>query len=186
MSFDIYVLVPARSWPTARQLDDALVSAGYPLRLGARSDAAWNGPLAPVVAEPIRFTIQDENQARILGQPIGAQMEMPHDIAMPVILDGEELDPDFGMEAVSDTDHLNKKLREFEAGPVAEDGDQLVWFLHHVDQRNYNAGMYILAALILQFDGHGFEAQGTSHGREDFAKELLDSLYSDPVKNPFD
>jgi hypothetical protein len=185
MSFDIYVLVAAQSWPTARQLDDALVSAGYPLRLGARSDAEWMGPLAPVAAEPIRFVVRDENQARILDQPIGTQVEMPHEIAMPVILDGEDLDPDFGMETVFDAENLNAKLREFENGPAAESGDQLVWFSHHVDQRNYNAGMYILAALILRFDGHGFETQGMSHGQNAFAQELLDSLYSNPIKNPF-
>jgi hypothetical protein len=82
MSFDIYVLVPARSWPTARQLDDALIAAGYPLRLGERSDAAWKGPLEPVAAEPIPFIVQDANQAQIFGQPVGAQMEMPHETVM--------------------------------------------------------------------------------------------------------
>lgn len=51
MSFDIYVHLPARSWPTARQLDEALVAAGYPVRLGARTDTAWDAPLAPVAAE---------------------------------------------------------------------------------------------------------------------------------------
>ncbi|MEO7688445.1 MAG: hypothetical protein ABIS51_04100 [Sphingomonas sp.] len=184
MSFDIYVLVPARSWPTARQLDDALLEAGYPVRLGDRSPLAWDAPLAPVAAEPIRFTVQDANQAQILGQPVGAEMEMPHEIVMPVVLDDVVLDPDFCWETLTDVASLNSQLEDIQAGAVAEIGDHLVWFSHHVDQRNYNAGMYILAALILRFDGYGFEMQGASHGREAFVRELLESLYPEPVENP--
>src|SRR4051794_23169285 len=108
MSFDIYVLVPARSWPTARQLDDAIVAAGYPLRLGQRSDAAWASPLAPVHAEPIAITFQ---QAQALGLPVGAALELPYEVVMPVILDGIELDPDFGIDTVSDPVELNATLR---------------------------------------------------------------------------
>jgi hypothetical protein len=186
MSFDIYVLVPAQSWPTARQLDDALVAAGYPLRLGARSSVAWDEPLAPVAAEPIRFNVQDANQARALGKPVGAEVEIPREIPMPVVLDDVLLDPDFGMETITDPDAFNSREEDFQDGPVAQFGDYLVWFSHHVDQRNYNAGMYILSALILHFKGHGFERQGMSHGREAFARELLDSLYIDPVENPLD
>lgn len=185
MSFDIYVLVPARSWPTARQLDDALIAAGYPLRLGPRSTLAWDAPLAPVAAEPLRFIVQDANQAQALGQPLGAQVEMPYEIAMPVVLNDVALDPDFGIETLADAEAFNSRLTDFEDGPAAGVGDYLVWFSHHVDQRSYNAGMYILASLILCFDGHGFEMQGMSGGREAFARELLDSLYTDPVENPF-
>lgn len=104
---------------------------------------------------------------------------------MPVVLDGSALDPDFGMEAVTDAQALNAQLGSFQDGPVAELGDLLVWFSHHSDQRNYNAAMYILSTLIINFGGHGFEMQGMSHGRESFARELLDSLYPDPVENPF-
>lgn len=184
MSFDIYVVVPARSWPTARELDDALVAAGYPARLGERSASAWSAPLAPVPAEPIEFTVHDADQARALGQPVGTQMEMPHEIMMPVVLDDVVLDPDFGIDMLTDAASLNSQLTGMQADFAAEPGDHLVWFSHHVDQRNYNAGMYILAALILHFDGYGFEMQGMSHGREAFARELLDSLYPDPVENP--
>lgn len=185
MSFDIYALIPARSWPTARQLDRALLDSGYPVRLGERVDTAWEGLLAPVAAEPIRFFIQDANQAQLLGQPIGSEYEFPHEVVMPVTLDGIELEPDFGMEEVVGAEDLNARLSAFDGMPSAHDGDLLIWFSHHTDQRNYNAGMYILAALILQFDGHGFEMQGMSHGKETFAKELLDSLYENPVENPF-
>jgi len=186
MSFDIYVLVPAGSWPTARQLDDALVKAGYPMRLGNRAEAAWDAPLAPIPGEPIKFKIEDASHAEILGKPVGSEMEMPHEIPMAVVLNGVELDPDFGMEVVEDADAFNSRLLEFDDGPKAQNGDHLIWFSHHVDQRNYNAGMYILAALILSFHGYGFESQGMSHGREAFAKELLDSLYENPIENPFD
>lgn len=186
MSFDIYVLVPAGSWPTARELDDALVSMGYPVRLGARSPSAWEAPLAPVAAEPIRFIVENADQAKALGQPVGAQVEMPTELAMPVVLDGVMLDPDFGMEAVTDAEAFNARLSDFADGPSAETGDYLVWFSHHADQRNYNAAMYVLSALILKFNGHGFEPQGMSHGRKAFARELMDSLYPHPIENPFD
>lgn len=105
---------------------------------------------------------------------------------MPVALDGAALDPDFGMEMITDPEALNARLQEFADAPVAEAGDHLLWFSHHVDQRHYNAGMYILSALILKFDGYGFAPQGMSHGREAFVGELMTSLYPAPVENPFD
>lgn len=185
MSFDIYVIVPSHSWPTARQLDDALVSMGYPVRLGDRSPSAWEKPLAPVPVDPIRFIVENADQAEALGQPVGTQVEMPYEIAMPVVFGGVTLDPDFGMEPVADAETFNSRISGLADGPTAEAGDHLVWFSHHADQRNYNAAMYILSALILKFNGHGFEQQGMSHGRDTFARDLLESLYVDPVENPF-
>lgn len=185
MSFDIYVLVPARSWPTARQLDDAIIAASYPVRLGPRSAEAWEVSLAPVPAEPFRFVIQDANQANALGQPIGSEVEIPNEIAMPAVLDGTALDPDFGMEVIADLEEFNSRMADFKDVPLADAGDHLIWFSHHSDQRNYNAAMYILAVLILNFSGYGFEWQGMSHGRDLFAQELLDSLYENPVEDPF-
>jgi len=182
MSFDIYVLVRANSWPTARQFDDSLVAASYPLRLGPRSDEAWDAPLAPVPAKPIAISLE---QAQALGRPVGAPLEWSYDVGMPIVLDGIELDPDFGIEVVSDAEELNSTLRKFEGSPVAETGDYLMWFSHHVDQRHWNGAVYVLAAMILQFSGFAFELQGMSGGREPFANELFDTLYSDPVENPF-
>lgn len=105
---------------------------------------------------------------------------------MPISLNGVDLDPDFGIETVTEADAFNLRLADFEAGPGAEVSDQLVWFSHHVNQLNHNAGMYVLSALILQFEGHGFEMQGMTHGREAFARELLDSIYPNPIENPLD
>lgn len=185
MSFDVYVLVPAGSWPTARQIDDALIANDCPVRMGPRPASAWDAPLAPVPAEPIRYIVENPAQAAALGRSLGEQVEIPHHIVMPVVLDGAVLDPDFGMEAVTDSYALNSQLSSLQDGPVAALGDLLVWFSHHSDQRNYNAAMYILAVHIMKFDGHGFEMQGMSHGRALFARELLDSLYTDPAENPF-
>ncbi|RPF71430.1 hypothetical protein [Aurantiacibacter spongiae] len=182
MSFDINVHVPGHTWPTARQLDAALVELRFPARLGDRGADLWESPLAPVPLEPIITTITDQQHARLLGVEVGAPYSMPNEMVMPVLLDGDIRDPDFGIQSIDEPSELAEQMAELGAARPVAVGDRLVWFSHHTDPWNYNAAMYVLVALIRSFDGFGFELQGMSCGREDFASELLDSLYPDPAE----
>ena len=183
MSFDLYVLVPRDRWPTAQQLDNALAAEGFPVRLGARDGRNWNAPVAPVVGEPIKFIVQNAQHAEATGRAIGDTIEFPTETVMPLQLDGRELDPDFGIECLDDPANVNAQLKELGSDVVAMSGDYLVWFSHHSDPYNYNCSMYVLSALIRRFDAYGFEFQGMSHGREQFASELIGSLYQNPDEN---
>jgi hypothetical protein len=184
VSFDLYVLVPQASWPTARQLNDALAAQGLPTRLGERDDDQWDKPLAPVVGDSSYFTVETAEHAKLIGQPTGTRIPIPNEAAMPLILEGRKLDPDFGMTTLDDPAETNRDLVRLGSDVRAHAGDHLVWFSHHADQWNWNASMDVLATFIRAFDGYGFEFQGLSHGRESFASELLQSLYENPQENP--
>ncbi len=183
MSFDLYVLVPRDRWPTAHQLDEALAAEGFPVRLGARDGRDWNAPVAPVVGEPTKFLIQNVEHAEATGKAVGDTIEFANEIVMPLQLEGRELDPDFGIDCLADPADVNAQLKEIGADITAMVGDYLVWFSHHSDRFNYNASMYVLSALIRRFGAYGFEFQGMSHGQEQFASELLGSLYQNLDEN---
>lgn len=145
MSFDYFVAVHEKDWPTAEQVQLSLERLGYPLRLAeARS--------LPFAVADLRegLTVEFEGKLVVLE----AQIEQASDADDPESL--------FGY--IADCAAKNFKI---------SNGDYFLWLTFRSDADQIRAGLYLAAAMIHSFDGYGFENQAETHGGEDFAEQLL-------------
>jgi hypothetical protein len=145
MSFDYFVAVHRDKWPTARAVQTALEDLGYPLSLVLASDE----PLCVV-----RGTL-----------------------GLPVILDGRPVELETEIEEATDVDDP-ESLWGFIAKCAApqfaiSNGDYFLTLTFRSDADEIRAGLYLAAAMILSFNGYGFENQFETHGRADFANRLV-------------
>jgi hypothetical protein len=167
MSFDAHAIVPASRWPTFAQLNAAMAARGYPASLEGFDSA--DEPVRPVPSVDLRYGLTDEQISAFGALETGALVRMNEELVEPD-LNYWIIDPVIqdGLRPAFEQFHLPAK--------ILHAGDLLVTHCGHSLASTWNAGLYLIGSLILDFGGYGFELQGGAHGREAFAAELFDSL----------
>jgi hypothetical protein len=124
------VAVHRSNWPTMQALQDCIDRRGWPVKLGDATDPQWTKPLvkAPsALGIPVAFT----------DEPI-------------------ELEADFVTLEPDQTVAFNERLANIDAtAPRFEEGDQIVGLIFRANLKEYQAGFYLLSALIICFGGYG-------------------------------
>jgi hypothetical protein len=145
MSFDYYVAIRRDKWPTAAAVQAKLEQFGYPLDLEQTPDLPFSLP--------------------------------PDSFMVPTVLEGRSVGLEADIEQATDADDPESRFGYWakKAAPAFEisNGDYFLalTFRDNIDQ--IRAGLYLAAAMILGFEGYGFENQFETHGRVDFADQLL-------------
>jgi hypothetical protein len=145
MSFDYFVAVHRDKWPTAKAVQAALARLGYPVSLAAAPDEAFSVPR-------------------------GA-------FSLPVIFEGRPVVLEANTEQATDAidpESLWGYMAKCAAPSFAiSNGDYFLTLTFRSDADQVRAGLYLAAAIILAFDGYGFENQFETHGRGEFADQLV-------------
>jgi hypothetical protein len=145
VSFDYFVAVHERDWPTAASVQKALVNLGYPLRLAD--------------ATPVPFAVADFKE--------GLAVDFEGKRVLLEAYIEQALDAD-------DPESLYGYIAECSASNFEiSNGDYFLTLTFRSDADQTRAGLYLAAAMILSFDGYGFENQAETHGALDFAEQLL-------------
>lgn len=151
MSFDYFVAVHKHKWPTAKTVQTALERLRYPVSLSSAPDEAFSIP--------------------------------KRTFSLPVIFEGHPvvLEADIAQAAgANDPESLWGYIAKCAAPNFAiSNGDYLLTLTFRSDPDQVRAGLYLAAAMILAFDGYGFENQSDTHGGSEFAHQLL-AQASDP------
>jgi hypothetical protein len=152
MSFDYFIAIHRAKWPTGKAVQTALENLGYPLSLAS----------AP--SEPLSI---------VKGT-----------LGLPVVFEGRPVELEAEIEQATDIDD-HKSLWGYIAAHAAPkfsiaNGDYFLTLTFRSDANGIRAGLYLAAALIRAFDGYGFENQFETHGRAEFADQLLAEA-SDPA-----
>ena len=157
MSFDYFVSVHNDKWPTAKAVQTALERLGYPVSLASAPDEAFFIP--------------------------------KRTFSLPVIFEGHPvvLEADIAQAAdAHDPESLCGYIATCAAPNFAiSNGDYFLTLTFRSDPNQVRAGLYLAAAMILAFDGYGFENQSDTHGGSEFAHQLIveasdPSAFEDP------
>lgn len=145
MSFDYFVAVHNDNWPTAEAVQTAIERLGYPVSLASAPDEAFS-------------TAEDS-------------------LGLPVIFEGHPIVLEADIERATDANDPGS-LWGYIAGCAApnfaiSNGDYFLTLTFRSDADEIRAGLYLIAAMILAFDGYGFENQFETHGRAEFAQKLV-------------
>lgn len=143
MSVDFYVATPAANWPTAVAIEQCMVDHSYPVTI--KRFPALNG--GSVVADGVHASIEDKD-AYLQGQ----------------------LAPASALSA--DVDGINDRLSASGSSEAIKSDDVIMSFNIH-SPTEMRAATYLISALIVCFKGLGFEPQGNTSGRDDFAQSLI-------------
>jgi hypothetical protein len=144
VSFDYFVAVHNDKWPTAKAVQTALERLGYPVSLAS--------------APGETFSIAKGT------------------LGIPVIFEGHPVDLEADIEQATDAndpESLWGYIARCAAPNFAiSNGDYFLTLTFRSDPNQVRAGLYLAAAMILAFDGYGFENQFETHGRGEFADQL--------------
>lgn len=143
MSVDFYVAVPVASWPTAIALEKCLADHSYPVKI--KRYPVLDGDR--VVANGLLASI-DNKDAYLQGK-----------LSIASKLSAEVAD-------------INDRLRASGSSERFKLNDVVISF-NVVSPTEMRATSYVITALILCFNGLGFEPQGNTSGRSDFAQSLV-------------
>ena len=157
MSFDYFVAVHNDKWPTAKAVQTALERLGYPVSLASAPDGPFSIP--------------------------------KRTFKLPVIFEGHPLVLEADIAQATDANDP-ESLWGYIAKCAARNftisnGDYFLTLTFRSDPDQVRAGLYLAAAMILAFDGYGFENQSDTHGGSEFARQLLaeasdSSAFEDP------
>jgi len=145
MSFDYFVAVHRRDWPTAESVQLSLERRGYPLRL--------------VEAPAVSFKVENFREGLHVifeGRPVTLEADMEQ------ATDADDPDSLFGYIAECASKNF-----------TISNGDFFLTLTFRSDADQVRAGLYLAAAMILEHNGYGFENQAETHGGADFAHQLL-------------
>lgn len=147
MSTGYDVIVPKGRWPGVAALDRAMAARGFPVALVSQPD------------------------------PGAAVREVKRTLGLPVLLEGRriELEAMIGVFDPSPDDETNETLEMIGADFRATPGDHLFSVALRASPEEWTAASYVMATLVLDFDGYGYEMQAESHGRAEWAEELIDA-----------
>ncbi|WP_242115820.1 hypothetical protein [Sphingomonas lacusdianchii] len=143
MSVDFYVAVPAANWPTAAAVQQCMTDGGFPVAIKRFPTLDSAG----VVRDGVLVAI-DGHDAYLEGE-LAPAMLMPEDVKI-----------------------LNDRLSRVSASERI-DGKHAVLSIRISMPNEMRATAYVISALIICFDGFGFEPQGDTYGRKDFAQTLI-------------
>lgn len=143
VSVDFYVAMPAAGWPTAAAVQQCMGEHAYPLRI--KRFPALNG--GHVVTDGVLAAI-DGKDAYLEGELMAAS-------AMP-----------------ADVKDINDRLSASASRENIE-SDDAIMSVRVRSPSEMRAASYVISALIVCFDGFGFEPQGNTSGRADFARSLI-------------
>lgn len=145
MSFDYCVAIHKDKWPTAKAVQTSLEGLGYPVSL---------------VSAP--------------GEPFSTTKDA---YSLPVIFEGHPVVLEAEIEQATDADDpesLWGYIAKCAAPNFAiSNGDYFLSLTFRSDADQIRAGLYLAAAIILAFDGYGFENQFETHGHKEFAHQLV-------------
>jgi len=151
VSFDYFVAVHNDKWPTEKAVQTALERLGYPVSLASAPDEAFFIP--------------------------------KRTFKLPVFFEGHPvvLEADIAQAAgANDPESLWGYIAKCAAPNFAiSNGDYFLTLTFRSDPDQVRAGLYLAAAMILAFEGYGFENQSDTHGGSEFAHQLL-AQASDP------
>lgn len=143
MSVDFYVAVPAANWPTAAAVRQCMTDRGFPV-------AIKHFPIldsASVVRHGVLVAI-DGKDAYLEGELAPAAL-MPEEVQ-----------------------EVNGRLMGVSASERIR-GTDAIMSIRIATPNEMRATSYVISALIVCFGGFGFEPQGDTYGREDFARVLV-------------
>ncbi len=143
MSVDLYVAIPMVNWPTAAAVQQCLTTRAFPVQIK-------------------HFPALDRHS--IKGDGILASID-----GKDAYLEGS-LAPASAMP--SEIKNINQRLTKATFKERIRPSDALLT-IRVGSPIETRAASYIISALIVCFDGFGFEPQGNSHGRDEFAQTLL-------------
>ncbi|MGF7151493.1 hypothetical protein FHS96_005159 [Sphingomonas zeicaulis] len=143
MSVDFYVAMPAANWPTAAAVQQCIASHAYPVRITRFPAVDAGGP------------VTDGVLAVIEGKDVYLEGQIAPASTMP-----------------ADTKEWNAQLSS-SASPEQIKPNNVVMSVHVSSPVEIRAASYVISALILCFDGFGFEPQGNTSGRAEFARSLI-------------
>ncbi|NIJ21125.1 hypothetical protein FHS95_002828 [Sphingomonas naasensis] len=145
MSVDFYVAMPAANWPTASAVQRCLSERAHPVHVKRFPTLKGGG------------VVNDGALAVIDGKE--------------VYLEGE-LAPASAISA--DVRSINERLMAASAPERIGANDVIVSFRTR-SPTEIRAASYVISALIVCFNGLGFEPQGNTHGRASFARAIIES-----------
>lgn len=143
MSVDLYVTLPVASWPTAAAVQKCMSDHAYPAQLKRFPALAGD------------HVVTDGALASVDGKDAYLEGELAVATAMPI--DVRLINDRLAASASQERIKSNNALMSVRVRSVAE----------------MQAASYVVSALIVCFDGFGFEPQGNTSGRAAFARSLL-------------
>lgn len=145
MSFDYFVAVHEDKWPTAKSVQTALERLGYPVSLA----------LVPNEA----FSIEKGT------------------LGIRAVFEGRSVELEADIEQATDTSDPESLWNYIAKSAAPEfaisNGDYFLTLTFRSDADQIRAGLYLAAAMIQAFDGYGFENRFETHGRGEFANQLV-------------
>lgn len=143
MSVDFYVAVPATNWPTAAAVQKCMTDRGFPIAIK-------------------RFPVLDN---------VGVVND-----GVLAVIDGKDAYLEGGLAPASamseEVKDINDRLERMAASERIGARDA-VMSIHITTPTEMRATSYVISALIVCFDGFGFEPQGSTYGRKEFADGLI-------------
>lgn len=143
MSADFYFVMPVAHWPTVAAVQKCVADRAYPIQI--KRFPALNG--GHIVADGALVTI-DGKYAYLEGEAAAASM-IPDEIKS-----------------------INDRLGASASHENIKEGDAIM-SIRVRSPTEVRAASYVISALIVCFDGFGFEPQGNTSGRADFARSLI-------------
>jgi hypothetical protein len=144
LSIDFYVAIPAAQWPTAAAVQQCMVERAYPVQLK-------------------RFPAYDPTRSVSDGALVVL------DGMTEAYLEGEISSPRL---SASEVGMINERIAASSGDFRVRDDDALM-SIRARSPAEARAASYVVASLIVCFHGYGFEPQGNTHGRDDFAGSLI-------------
>ena len=177
MGVDYDVAVHAPDWPTMQALQQCLDDRHWPVTIGSKREAAWSSPLETGPSRsglwPVTFEdapVELEASAVTLSPTVsfGYTLDRPPD-ARASGMQVFKLHPQDVFKPVD----INETLIRIGAKDATFGyGDRVLTLTFRSNIREWRAGFFIMAGLILCFHGYGFELQAGSHGSSDYADDL--------------
>jgi len=143
MSIDFYLAMPAANWPAADAVQQCMAAHAYPVQI-KRFPSLNSGHI-----------VTDGALAMIDGKDTYLEGELAVASAMPADVNG-----------------LNDRLSA-SASPEKIKPEDVLMSIRVRTSNEVRAASYVISALIVCFDGFGFEPQGNTSGRADFARSLI-------------
>ena len=170
MGADYYVALRNASWPTMQALQECIDRRGWPVKLGGIDNPRWLEFFDKATPNAAGFPVEFK------GRPI--ELEANFVTLSPTkgfacefsLSNSQTNEGEASAHQHQDTlkpADINAILSKIGATGVHFDyGDRVITITFRSDTKKWQAGFYVMAALISCFDGYGFELQGGAHGKQ--------------------